>query len=136
MRGRARRARALSAPGSEDVADGLPRSYLRPCVLLLLAEGPSHGYDLLEQLAHLGLQRADPGGLYRTLRAMEQAGLVHSWWEHSTSGPARRTYRVSEEGLEWLHLWAGSLRDVHSSLGDYLRRYEQVSDAAAMEGPP
>ncbi len=25
----------------------LPRHYLKPCLLLLLAEGPSHGYELL-----------------------------------------------------------------------------------------
>jgi len=126
----------MTGPGSEDIPDGLPRTYLRPCLLLLLAEGPSHGYDLLEQLTALGLERADPGGLYRTLRAMEQAGLVRSWWEHSTSGPARRTYQVSEDGLEWLHLWAGSLRDVHRSLGDYLRRYSRISDSAAAERSP
>jgi poly-beta-hydroxybutyrate-responsive repressor len=125
----------VTAPGSDDIADGLPRSYLRPCLLLLLAEGPSHGYDLLERLGRMGLHRADPGGLYRTLRGMERAGLVHSWWEHSTSGPARRTYRVSEEGLEWLHLWAGSLREVHRSLGDYLLRYERVAHAAGAQRP-
>jgi len=40
---------------------------------------------------------------------------------------------VSEDGLEWLHLWAGSLRDVHRSLGDYLRRYSQISNPAPAE---
>lgn len=104
---------------------GLPRSYLRPCLLLLLAERSCHGYELLEQLSELGLERADPGGLYRSLRAMEQEGLVRSWWEHSNSGPARRTYEVMSEGLDWLHAWAGSLREVHRALGSYLGRYER-----------
>lgn len=103
---------------------GLPRSYLRPCLLLLVAERPCHGYELLEQISDLGLERADPGGLYRALRAMEQENLVHSWWEHSTSGPARRTYQITDEGLDWLHAWAGSLRQVHRALGQYLDRYE------------
>ncbi len=107
---------------------GLPRNYLRPCLLLLLAEHPAHGYDLLEHIPALGLERCDPGGLYRALRAMEQEGLVRSWWEHSEAGPARRTYALTEEGLDWLHAWAGSLREVVRLLGRYLRRYEAFAE--------
>lgn len=113
---------------------GLPRSYLRPCLLLLVAERPCHGYELLEQLGELGLERADPGGLYRCLRAMEQEKLVRSWWEHSTSGPARRTYQITGEGLDWLHAWAGSLRQVHGALGHYLVRYETNIEQASPIG--
>lgn len=122
-----------SATGGEDVAVGLPRGYLRPCLLLLLAGGPSHGYDLLEQLADLGPQRADPGGMYRTLRAMERAGTVRSWWERSAFGPARRTYELTDEGLEWLHVWAGALREVHDNLGAYLARYEEIARSVPAE---
>ncbi|MDQ4131163.1 MAG: PadR family transcriptional regulator [Actinomycetota bacterium] len=101
---------------------------MRPCLLLLLAERQAHGYDLLEQMGRLGLERADPGGLYRALRSMEQEGLVHSWWEPSEAGPARRTYALSDEGRDWLHAWAGSLREVHRLLGRYLERYESLTN--------
>ncbi len=107
---------------------GLPRNYLRPCLLLLLAEGSAHGYELLEQVSRLGLERADAGGLYRTLRAMEQETLVRSWWEHSSAGPARRTYVLTAEGTDWLHAWAGALRETHRLLGDYLERYAAVAE--------
>jgi PadR family transcriptional regulator, regulatory protein PadR len=113
-----------------DALAGLPRNYVRPCLLLLLAEGPAHGYDLLEQVGALGLHRADAGGLYRTLRAMEQEGLVESWWERSQSGPARRTYVLTAEGLDWLHAWAGALRETHRQLGEYLERYEAAVEPA------
>ena len=83
----------------------------------------------------MGLERADPGGLYRTLRAMEREGLVRSWWEHSASGPARRTYDLTDEGLDWLHAWAGSLREVHRHLGGYLARYEVLERSASRIAP-
>lgn len=102
---------------------GMPRSFLRPILLLLLAERDSHGYELLEQVTELGLERTDTGGLYRALRAMEQEGLVTSTWEPSTSGPARRRYALSEEGLDWLHASAGSLREIVRHLQTYLHRY-------------
>ncbi len=106
---------------------GLPRNYLRPCLLLLLAEGASHGYELLDQVAALGVDRVDPGGLYRCLRAMDEEGLVRSEWEPSTSGPARRTYALTEDGRDWLHAVAGSLVEVSRVLGVYRRRYQKLA---------
>jgi poly-beta-hydroxybutyrate-responsive repressor len=114
--------RALDEPQG-----GLPRNYLRASLLLLIAETPAHGYDLLEQIAQLGLRNVDPGGLYRALRVMEQDGLVESWWEHSHAGPARRSYRLTDDGVEWLHAWAGALLEGRRYLSSYLARYDKIA---------
>lgn len=111
-------------PEWEDVEGGLPRNYLRPCLLLLIAERPSHGYDLLERLEELGMAATDPGGLYRMLRSMERDDLVDSEWETSSAGPARRVYTVTDEGMDWLHAWAGALREGRRLLSRFLERYE------------
>jgi poly-beta-hydroxybutyrate-responsive repressor len=102
----------------------LPRNFIRPCLLLLIAEQPSHGYDLLERLGQIGVTAIDPGGLYRTLRSMDREGLVTSSWEVSKVGPARRTYQLTDEGREWLHAWAGALRESRNIVSAFLRRYE------------
>ena len=121
----------MTVPPTGDAGPGaLPRNYQRPCILLLLAEAPAHGYELLEQLRGLGLDRLDTGALYRTLRTMEQEGLVRSRWEPSQMGPARRTYELTEDGLDWLHAWASSIKDVHR----FLRRYTQRYEAFVREG--
>ncbi len=120
----------MSATPSEEVPVGLPRNYLRPCLLLLLAEGASHGYELLDEVAALGLDRVDPGGLYRCLRSMDAEGLVRSEWEPSASGPARRTYSLTKDGRDWLDAVAGSLAEVSRALGMYRRRYQKLSEHA------
>lgn len=107
----------------DQISVAMPRNYLRSCLLLLLAEGTSHGYELLDQVAGLGFDRVDPGGLYRCLRAMDQEGLVCSTWQPSTSGPARRTYSLSESGREWLDASVGPLAEMARSLAAYQRRY-------------
>jgi PadR family transcriptional regulator PadR len=117
----------MTGETGDEVPIGLPRNYLRPCLLLLLAEGTAHGYDLLAQVADLGIQRVDPGGLYRCLRAMDEEGLVRSSWTPSASGPARRTYTLTDEGREWLHVLAGSLRDVAGALDSYRGRYDALT---------
>ena len=114
-------------PGHE--AEGLSRSYVRPCLLLLLAEGPSHGYELLEQVRQAGVRNADAGGLYRSLRSMEQSGLVSSWWEPSQAGPARRSYVLTDDGRTALDDSLASLRDVHRLLGEVLDRYGVLTEA-------
>lgn len=115
---------------------GLPRSYTRACLLLLLAEGPSHGYDLLEQVREVGVRGADAGGLYRTLRAMEQEELVASWWEPSQSGPARRTYTLTAAGRRALDESVGALTDVEDLLRGLLARYHALAVGANANARP
>ena len=112
-------------PTGRDASTGtLPRHYLKTCLLLLLAEGPSHGYELLEHVRQLGIHGAEPGGLYRYLRAMEREDLVSSWWEPSQSGPARRSYVLTESGQVALDAAVDSLRMVRELLVNLLVRYD------------
>ncbi|MGH4020024.1 MAG: PadR family transcriptional regulator [Pseudonocardiaceae bacterium] len=112
---------------SDDPLAGLPRNFLRPCLLLLIGEAPSYGYDLIERLHAVGFKRVDPGLLYRSLRAMEQEGLVESSWAGSEVGPPRRTYELSKDGLDWLHAWAGSLRETERTIDLFLGRYDSFA---------
>ena len=107
----------------DDTPAVLPKNFLRPCLLLLLREQPAHGYDLLERLRPLGFNRDDPGRLYRALRALENDGLVRSVWEKSSSGPDRRMYELTGEGMESLHRSATALRATNELLGVFLSRY-------------
>jgi poly-beta-hydroxybutyrate-responsive repressor len=106
-----------------------PRDYLRGCLLLLLAESPTHGYELIEQMCALGVRSADTARVYRTLRTMEDQGLVVSQWEHSASGPARRTYRPTQVGEEWLRAWASALAECHRHFSTCLARHRLVGNA-------
>lgn len=126
----------MSTESQETVAGALPRHYLKPCLLLLLAEGPSHGYELLEQVRSLGIQGAEPGGLYRYLRSMEKEELVSSWWEPSQAGPARRTYILTDAGRRALRSSVDSLRDVRQLLVDLLDRHDSLHRGAEAPSRP
>ncbi len=126
----------MAAPNSlEDVRGGLPRNFIRSCVLLLVAQRSSHGYDLFDRLEDLGVMATDPGGLYRTLRAMEREGLLSSSWESSAIGPARRAYELTSDGVEWLHAWAGTHCETRRILGRFLDEYESLTSAVGETGP-
>ena len=120
---------------TEPIAPALPRNFLRPCLLLLLRERPSHGYDLLERLAALGFRRDDPGGLYRALRALEGEGLVRSAWEDSDNGPDRRIYELTRAGREELHRSAKGLAAGRRTLDAFLSRYGEFVSLDDVEQP-
>ena len=80
---------------------GRALSRLEPWLLLLLAESPAHGYELLERLQALSeAPSADRGHLYRTLRRLEEQGLVTAAWQMPQAGPARHTYTLTADGLQ------------------------------------
>ena len=100
--------------------DVLPKSFLRPC-LLLLRERPAHGHELRERLRPLGFSRDDPGRLCRALRG-PVVRLVRSTWQTSTGGPDRRMYELTSAGEESLRDAAPELKAVYTILDSLLGR--------------
>ncbi len=102
---------------------GQPKNFARPCLLLLLAEAPAHGYELIDRLRPFGFEINDPASVYKSLRQMEQDGLVTSEWEVSARGPARRVYSLTSDGRDLLEAWALTLEQNREILGRFLDRY-------------
>jgi poly-beta-hydroxybutyrate-responsive repressor len=99
---------------------------VEPSLLLLLAEAPKHGYELLDDLPELsGERRVDLGNLYRLLRSLEEEGIVESQWDDSADGPAKRVYWLSDSGRELLDRWADGLRDARDGVTAFLERNDQ-----------
>lgn len=113
------------------LAFGARGEFLRSCVLLVLAEGDHHGYELAAEIADRGYGDPDHGGLYRALRAMEDHGLVTSSWELGDHGPARRMYAITDHELAALHDSASTARNALRRLDRVLSHYRRVRPARA-----
>ena len=99
---------------------------LQPWLLLLLLQKPSHGYELMERLSQSDyISVTDPGLLYRTLRQLEEEGMLQSSWDTEGQGPARRLYQVTPEGTEYLHAWAANIRQTQARLTRFLAEYKK-----------
>jgi len=46
-------------------------------VLLVLADGPLHGYGVMQRVEEDSGIRMGPGTIYGTLQRLEESGLVH-----------------------------------------------------------
>jgi PadR family transcriptional regulator PadR len=129
-RGRGARTRRSVGPGQWEVRARVER-FVEPALLLLLAERPMHGYELLERLPELAREerRVDLGNLYRLLRSLEEDGIVASEWDETLPGPAKRTYRLTDSGRELLARWVEALGDARDVIKAFIDRYrgEEVS---------
>ena len=124
-RRRGARCRWWEAPGHWEVRARVER-FVEPALLLLLRDGPTHGYDLADGLAELAPDDpVDLGNLYRLLRSLEYEGLVVSEWSDDLPGRARRTYELTDDGRRLLDAWAGSLHAARDRITTFLSRYEQ-----------
>jgi PadR family transcriptional regulator PadR len=107
---------------------GMPRRFMRPVALLLLAEQPMHGYELMGRLKEFGMGQGmmDPSILYRMLRHLESEGMAESTLDDSGSGPARKVYNLTPEGREMLDFMAADLDEVSGFLGRFKERYNKL----------
>jgi PadR family transcriptional regulator PadR len=97
-------------------------------VLLLLAERPSHGYEIAESLESLLNEgRVDFGNLYRLLRSLEAEGLVSSSCNDDVPRPLKRTYQLTGEGAALLSAWAASLRTGVQRINALLQRHDAIA---------
>lgn len=121
------RCRCRVGPASFEVRARVER-FTEPAVLLLLAERPSHGYEVAESLEGLLNEgRVDFGNLYRLLRSLEAEGLVSSSWNDEVPGPLKRTYELTGEGNALLGAWAASLRAAVERIDALLQRHDAIA---------
>ncbi|SEG68684.1 poly-beta-hydroxybutyrate-responsive repressor [Thermomonospora echinospora] len=107
------------------------RGLLHPFLLLLIFERPGHGYELIERLGRLGAAEVEPGHVYRVLRGLERERLVVSTWVPSDSGPARRCYELTPDGLAGLEAWMGRLARLGQVLDSCLARWGKASQSSS-----
>src|SRR5215212_2343566 len=100
-----------------------PRNWLEPAILLSLREWNSYGYELMKRTATFGFEAMNPGTMYRTLREMEENGVVKSKWETSKGGPARRMYSLTDAGEAYLEFWAKSLEQYQRNMDAFFHLY-------------
>lgn len=100
----------------------------QPALLAILARGSNYGFQLISDLEHSGMvsgDSLDPAGLYRTLKRMEAAGLVCSFWDTETSSKPRRIYSITDQGHACLDNWRDTLLEYRANIDTILAGLER-----------
>lgn len=77
------------------------KGVLEMCILALLAKEEMYTSDIIERLKNSQLVVVE-GTLYPLLTRLKNAGLLQYYWQESTSGPPRKYFKITPEGLSFL----------------------------------
>lgn len=103
---------------------------IQPAILVILAEGPLHGYRIAERIGEMpgfSRQKPDVSGVYRFLKSMERKELCVGTWDVSEGGPARKCYQITPNGEQCLREWIKTLEDHRKQITDLLRTARKVT---------
>lgn len=111
------------------VANDLAKGTAVPLVLRILAEGPQHGYGIIQAIRERsgGMLEFTEGTVYPLLHALERDGLLTSAWEALPSGRRRKLYSLTETGRQRLARLVAEWRQFRSAVDVLLGDVEAVS---------
>lgn len=96
----------------------LPTATLDICLLAMIEVRDSYGYELIQQLKDEGFPVANDRSVYPLLGKLAADGLLETYLQSSSGGPARKYYRISDKGRSALRVRARRSFD----LNDVARR--------------
>ncbi|QUR69260.1 PadR family transcriptional regulator [Mycobacterium spongiae] len=72
------------------------RGDVRAAILVLLAEHPMHGYEMIQQIAERsnGIWRPSPGSVYPTLQLLDDEGLIAA----SETDGSKKLFELTDDG--------------------------------------
>ena len=103
-------------PGFGRGGRGRARGDVRAAVLLLLAEQPRHGYELIQEITERssGSWAPSPGSIYPTLQVLEDEGLITI-----ASVDGRKTASLTEQGRAFVEAEREQLGEPWATVGEH-----------------
>ena len=86
----------------ENTQAQMRKGILEYCILMILSKKEAYPSDIIEELKKAELIVVE-GTLYPLLTRLKNAGLLRYNWVESTSGPPRKYYALTEEGIDFLN---------------------------------
>lgn len=80
----------------------LLKGILEGCILSIIKQEPTYGYELSVKLQAFGLSEISEGSIYPILLRLQKEGLIIGEMKKSASGPRRKYYQLTVEGHQAL----------------------------------
>ncbi len=87
----------------DDWKSQIKRGTLEFCILLLIKQESSYGYEIISTLDKYPIIAAKENTIYPLLRRLLKEGYISSSWREGTEGlPPRKYYSLTDNGEEYL----------------------------------
>ena len=103
-------------PRPSDWTSQLRRGVLELCILRVLRDEPSYGYEIVATLETLGPLAAGENTVYPLLRRLKSDRNLETFSRDSPAGPPRQYYRLTSQGRKRLAALEKSWRELVSAV--------------------
>lgn len=80
----------------------LLKGILKGCILAIISQEATYGYELSLKLQQFGLDDVSEGSIYPILLRLQREGQIVGEMRKSATGPKRKYYELSHTGKEAL----------------------------------
>ncbi len=107
----------------DDWKSQIKRGTLEFCILLLIKQQSSYGYEIISTLDRYPIIAAKENTIYPLLRRLLKEGYISSSWQEGTEGlPPRKYYSLTDKGQEYIAAmsieWENLLNAVNEIKGE------------------
>ena len=95
----------------------LMKGTLEGCILQILSETVTYGYEIVTTLEEFGFEDVKEGSIYPLLVRLEKKGMISS-----PLGPKRKYYSLTDEGQAYLKEFIKCWTEVQSSVNRILKK--------------
>jgi PadR family transcriptional regulator PadR len=108
------------APPEAEWGAQLRRGVLELCILGIIGQAPSYGYEIVTKIGDAPQLAAGEGTIYPILRRLKRDALVETYWQESPSGPPRQYYRLTTRGRASLRAMRSEWEALVGAMAAYL----------------
>lgn len=100
---------------SQNTISQMRRGILEYCIVSLLADHEVYTAELIDRLKAANLLVTE-GTLYPLLNRLQKSGVLQYRWEESESGPPRKYYSLTENGVNFVAELDTAWKDITGSV--------------------
>ncbi|MFO0703704.1 MAG: PadR family transcriptional regulator [Patescibacteria group bacterium] len=101
-------------------------NFFEPCVLFLLMQKPSYGYELMKELTEKCTCSVNVANLYRGLARLENSKKVKKKKIKGDVGPAKVVYEITDDGKKLLAEWIEELEENNNTINKLIQNYNRL----------
>ena len=94
----------------------LMRGTLEGCILKIISEKTTYGYEILLSLKNQGFSDISEGTIYPLLLRLEKQGSITSKLLPSPLGPKRKYYSITDSGNSYLESFVNTWKQISYSV--------------------
>lgn len=106
----------------------LLKGTLEGCILKIIHDQETYGYEISEKLKAIGFQDISEGTIYPLLMRLEKNGWVEVSYKESPLGPRRKYFSLSPKGMEELRSFHQNWLELQGAIETLFIDFKGVQD--------